>query len=175
VASESPPGRRKDWTPPKLVAEPRFARGDDIEVALETAERLFAMATDDRRHVQRVQLAAYGLALTVLSVAGVIVAVAGSAILALVAMGAAAAVGLVFAPAGIALLVRSDRGLARLRTEIAHDLATFVSESYLDIADREGWTEARIRVTRLRLSTFPLQYADASTEPLARDNTRSRT
>lgn len=175
MAFEDATGSRRHWRPqPELLAQREFATGADIEYALDAAENLAARALDDARHAQRVELTAYGMSLTLLGLAGVIVAVAGSTFLAVSTIAVATAAALLLTPIAVRVLVRPDRRLASLRADIAQELVAIVGESYVEIADREGWTDAHVRVTRLRLSAFPLRYAEAPPQPSTpRKTTRS--
>lgn len=135
----------------------RLSTGEDLERALTAAERLLAESGAEARHLQDRSFNFASLAVVVfLSLAASLYAIFdfGSAPI------AATAVASMFALLVMTLLkyAANRRRLREVTTlNIASDIASLVSESVAEVAERERWSELREQTLRLRLSAFPMR------------------
>lgn len=158
-----PTRRGRDWQPRVADAIPRFppSTGQELEDALAAAERVLQTALEERRHAENRRVGAYSLVLTIVSVIGVLVAIAESAGFGR-GLGAAAAVVVVFGLPATAVLVRTVLRASAdqsARYEVATQIAAMVGDVFPEIARREDWSYFRREATRLRLAAFPLNPA----------------
>lgn len=164
--------RRASWTPPKrdgTRSRHLKTTGQELEIALDAAERLLAQGQEDTRHAQNIRFAAVSLSLlTVASMAGIVIAIVESA-----RVGGLIAIAVLVSAAGPAalyllrLLHEVDRGGQSLHLDIALEIAGMVREVFLDVAEREGWSRVRVESTRLRLSAFPLRPHSAEVRAMS--------
>ncbi len=155
---DRPQGQRHD-----RVKAWRLSSGDDLEVALRAAERLLQQAEERHRHEQNRGFALLSLLVAVgLSlVASLLIVVQVIQFRSSSAEVPVATGGVMVAAAGLLLLLRT---LLNQRSRIRHDytlrlatrLASMISESLVDVADRERWSYLRLQATKLRLSAFPM-------------------
>jgi hypothetical protein len=149
-----------DWRPHSSDTERRASpsNGDELENALAAAERVLQKVLEEDRHAQNQRVGAFSLLLTIVSVIGVLVALAESTGFGR-GVGAAAAVVIAFGVPATVWLARlaartSQRRSARF--EVVSQLAAAIRDIFPEIAQREGWSYFRREATRLRLSAFPL-------------------
>lgn len=141
----------------KRAARWRLSTGEDLEQALTAAERLFAESSSEARHLEDRSFNFASLAVVVfLSLAASLFAIFdwGSAPVAALAISAMSAL------LSLTLLkyAANRRRLKDVTTlNIASDIASLVSESVAEVADREKWSELRVQTFRLRLSAFPMR------------------
>ena len=155
-----PERRNRDWQPRVDDVTSRLppSSGQELDEALVAAERLLESALDERRHAENRRLGAYSLVLAIVSVIGVLVALAESSGFGR-GLGAAAAVVIVFGIPAVTLLIRAishTQDEQATRYEIATQMAAMIGDVVPEIAQREKWSYFRREATRLRLAAFPL-------------------
>jgi glucan phosphoethanolaminetransferase (alkaline phosphatase superfamily) len=175
VASEE---RLPGWRPPRSKGRKDWhvATSEDVEDALDSAERMLRMAAESRRHEQNIRLTLYSfMILTCVAIATVLLAILESRTLYVEYGLPIAVIGtLVTLGATVRLwtLGTGFRSAAnhRLQLEMANDLAAQVEEVYLEVARRENWSYLRLTVTKARLSAFQLnQRGQPAQQRSARD------
>lgn len=134
------------------------AAGDDVEMALRSAEALQAGA--HRYLIGARVITAIVAASTVVAVALAAGEAAASHPVAAIVAGAALAAGVVVGY----VIVGHLRSEFALRQRLANDIVVMVRVVAADAAERERWSDVRRRTLAIRLSSFPIR-------PVQRDST----
>jgi hypothetical protein len=129
------------------------ATGDDVEMALRSAEALQAGAGRYLRGAR--VITTIMTAATVVAVALASGEAAASHSIAAIVTGAALVANVV---AGYVAVVRMRAEFA-LRQRLANDIVVMVRVVAADVAEQEGWSDVRKRTVAIRLSSFPIRPA----------------
>jgi hypothetical protein len=134
--------------------------GEDVEFALQAAERLLAGAERSRRRESLTSLCGI--------IATVLIAASSALMAALLSdhvgttafkilVGIAAYAFLITVPICWVLVRRARRRYrsAYSRLSLAQDIAAMLGEVVSSVAEREHWSYVRLEATKLRLSAFP--------------------
>lgn len=136
--------------------------GDDLEIALYSAERMLAQAEDRRRYEQNRVVGLTSLLLFILlsmfaSIFGAVQSALYFDTASVVATGGTAAVTAILSSIILrSITVRRRRTRRDVQLYLAARLGRMVSDVLLDVAARERWSYFRVETCKLRLSAFPL-------------------
>ena len=140
----------------------RLGGSEDLEMALEAAERLLHQAEERHRHEQNRSIAIISI------IAGALLSLFASLVIVfqfvdyLTTGGGAVAVvstvvtSLVLVQSGFSLYRQRQRMQQDFTLRLATQLSAIIREAMVDIADREDWSYLRQEATKIRLSAFPL-------------------
>ncbi len=137
---------------------------DDLEMALEAAERMLAEA--DARHRYQESRTFTIWSLVVVVVASLLASLlAFSYLYSIIYCVVPVVVAIVLLSLLFRLLrVQQHRARYDLRLRLAGRLASLINESYLEVAERERWSYLRREATKIRLNAFPLESAHKNSD-----------